>query len=89
MIELSRIVRAALTLSAAWLALQATAQTDNDATLELLTYKIKAGDTLQKIANTYLIDGAYVERVAQINHIKDHDLILAGLNFNCPRPSSN
>ena len=85
MIDLGRIIRTGLALSAAWLTLQATAQNASDATLQLLTYKIKAGDTLHKIASAYLIDGVNIERVAQINQIKDLDLILAGAELQLPK----
>lgn len=80
-----RIARVGLALTAVCFGLSGWAQSGDDATMALLTYKIKAGDTLRKIASNYLIEGADIDRVAQINHIKDIDLILAGNELSVPK----
>jgi hypothetical protein len=73
-------------LAAGLSAWQAHAQpTPIDASAVLMRYKIKAGDTFNKIANAYLRPEADLAQVAQINQIKDLDLILAGAELQIPK----
>lgn len=73
-------------LAAGLSAWQAHAQpTPVDASAVLMRYKIKAGDTFNKIANAYLRPEADLAQVAQINQIKDLDLILAGAEMQIPK----
>jgi LysM repeat protein len=62
----------------------AVAQSE-DASKSLVSYKIKAGDTFEKIGRTLLNNQASLNEIIQINEFKNPNVLSVGTQINIPR----
>jgi hypothetical protein len=56
-------------------------------TQDVITYKVKAGDTLLDLSHKYFVSSAGISQVARINQLEDADRITVGQTLSIPRQS--